>query len=81
MFSGQLEPAEALFSSFIYQYHKTQHFAQNSSLFKMPLVKGRAQHLDHVGLVKTTVFYFSLALFISCLSAFHVGVMGERVYF
>lgn len=42
MFSGELEPPEALFSSFIYQYHKTQHCAQNSSLFKTPLVKGKA---------------------------------------
>lgn len=52
MFAEELEPAEALFPSFIYQYHKMEQFAQNSCLFKTPLEKERTQHLSHVGLQK-----------------------------
>lgn len=74
MFSGQLEPAETLFSSFIYQYHKTQH----SRLFTTALVKWEAQQLDHVRLAKVIVFCFSLVLRIFCFSAFHGGAMAEE---
>lgn len=47
-FTGLLEPPPDLFSSFTYQYHRTEE------------VKGRAQHLVHVGLAKLAVFSFSL---------------------
>lgn len=65
---GQMEPAEALFSSFIQQYHKIEHFTQKVAYLRHPRKRENiASQL--CWFAKVIVFYFSLCiLFFAVLS-------------